>query len=103
MSARPLLLQVKPSIVHWPEGAAGRRDFTVTLSAAPEQGVLTAWLSSPTGGAVLHPAAAAVQVAVDSPVVSFTTNLVSACLLSSLECVSVPLSVACHCQLLGSL
>lgn len=70
-------LQVEPWSLQWPEGTSGRRDFTVTLVAAPEHGVLTGRLSNPSGEAVVHPSAAAVEVVVQSPVVSFTTNLVS--------------------------
>lgn len=72
-----LLLQVDPAALFWPEGSQGRRDFSVSLLAAPDKGVLTARLVHPTGGAVLHPSEAVVQALVDSPVVSFTTNLVS--------------------------
>jgi hypothetical protein len=72
----PLLLQVDPEALYWPEGAQGRQDFTVTLQAAPRGSLLRARLHHATGGAVLSPAAAAVDIAVQSPVISFTSNLV---------------------------
>jgi hypothetical protein len=70
------MLQVEPGGVYWPEGAFGWQNFTLMLLAAPEHGVLTARLSNPSGGAVLHPASAAAEVVVQHPTVSFTTNLV---------------------------
>jgi hypothetical protein len=48
------------------------------LLSAPEDSVLTARLVNPSGGAVLHPTAAAVQATVQSPVVAFQTNVVGA-------------------------
>jgi hypothetical protein len=62
--------------VFWPEGSAGRRDFTLTLLAAPSHSILSASLANPSARAVLQPLAAVANIMVDSPVVSFTTNLV---------------------------
>jgi hypothetical protein len=71
-----LLLQIDPEVLYWPEGAEGRRDFTLSLQAAPRGSLLRGSLQHATGGAVLSPAAAAVDIAVQSPVISFMSNLV---------------------------
>lgn len=60
----------------WPEGSAGRRDFTLTLLTAPSHSILSASLANPSARAVLQPLAAVANILVDSPVVSITTNLV---------------------------
>lgn len=63
-------------MLFWPEGADGIRNFTLVLLAIQQNGLLTARLALPSGGAVLHPSATAVKALVQSPVVAFDTNLV---------------------------